>query len=345
MSASACCASTRDVPSSTDDNDDDSVSPVRGRSKSIQSKKVLSKTIAKSKSPAKTSKTSKKKPKIGIALGGGGAKGYAHIGILEVLTEAGIDCDIVTGTSSGALVGAAYASGRLAQLRELSKNISLRSIPRMLSPAWSREGLFSGKNAFDMLSGAISAETIEELDKPFGAVAVDLLKSELVEFTRGNLKTILRASISIPGLFTPVSLDGQLLVDGGIIEVVPVELNRKLGADFIIAVDLYSSLEVTTSPALPGAKEKKMNLIRVIESTLATIQRTSTQLRLKEYPAEIVICPAVAKVTFLDFHRSETVIEIGRNAALAALPKIRELLGKLVPIQEKGELKEKTKAK
>lgn len=288
--------------------------------------------------------------KLGIALGGGGAKGLAHIGILEVFSEAGIEFDIVTGTSAGALVGAAYSCGKLSSMKEFSQQIALRDIPHLFSPSWSFEGVFSGKNALEHISEALPVERLELLPKKFGATAVDLLKGELVEYTEGNLKSVLRSSISIPGLFTPVSSEGRLLVDGGIIEVLPVRLARHLGADFVVAIDLYGSSAPSPIPLnqgkelwpkgiqtalnflsekIRGGKSKSMksmNLIKVIEATFAVIQKTSTALRLEKFPADVLIQPAVANVGVLDFHRAEPIIEIGRITAREALPGLKAIL-------------------
>ena len=285
--------------------------------------------------------------KIGIALGGGGAKGFAHIGVLEVLSKAGINCQIVTGTSAGALVGAAFCSNKLDALKERSKEISLKDIPMLLSPSWSRQGLFSGKNTLELLNDLLSVELIEDLPIIFGATAVDLLTAELIEFHQGNLKSIVRSSISIPGIFTPISWNEKLLVDGSLREVLPVHLARKLGADFVIGVDLYSSTAEAPvlvpprkvlwpagiqnaisflSEKILGTKEPQLNIIRILEMTAFIVQKQLTELRLRDNPVDFMICPSVARVGMLDFHRSEPVVEIGRIAARNALPEIERLL-------------------
>lgn len=283
--------------------------------------------------------------KIGIALGGGGAKGFAHIGVLQELAEAGIEFDVVTGTSAGSLVGAAYCCGKLETFGEKAKSITLTDIPSLLSPSWSLHGLFSGKNAIEFLSDVLTADTIEALPKTFGATSVDLIGSELIEFVSGDLRSALRASISIPGLFTPVFKDGRTLVDGGLIEVLPVHLARKLGATFLVAVDLYGSNAPSpvalSSPKKPNGilnamsyisqkvlrrEADRMNLIQVVEATFSTLQKHCTELRLRENPADLLIRPAVSKVGVLDFHRAEPVIEIGRIAAKEILPQLKKAL-------------------
>ncbi|MCZ6468830.1 MAG: patatin-like phospholipase family protein, partial [Candidatus Dadabacteria bacterium] len=142
--------------------------------------------------------------KIGLALGGGGAKGFAHLGVMEVLTEAGIEFDVVAGTSIGALIGAVYVSGNLDKLERFATNIGITDIPFLLGPTWPKGGLFSGKYIEKLFDEFIHLENIEDLKKPFAAVSVDLNKAEVVTFTSGNLKRAIRASSSIPGLFKPV---------------------------------------------------------------------------------------------------------------------------------------------
>ncbi|HVY54642.1 MAG TPA: patatin-like phospholipase family protein, partial [Thermodesulfobacteriota bacterium] len=180
--------------------------------------------------------------KVGIALGGGGAKGFAHIGVLDALGGSGIEFDIVAGTSIGALVGAVYASGNLRELERVSRRYGVKDLPFLLGPAWPRKGLFSGNYIERLLDEIVGVKNIEDLGKPFAAIAVDLNKAEVVTFTTGSLHKAVHASMSIPGLFKPV-IDGErILVDGGVLEPVPVSILRRLGADVVVAVDLLSNL-------------------------------------------------------------------------------------------------------
>ncbi len=311
--------------------------------------------------------------KIGFALGGGGAKGFAHIGILKALRDAGINCEIVTGTSVGALVGSAYAAGKLAELEHDAAGIGLTDLPQLLSPAWSVQGFFSGKNALDLLFELVDVENIEDLPLRFAAVSSDLKTAEPVTLTRGNLRRAVRASISIPGIFTPVQHEGYLLVDGGVLEPVPIQAARELGADFIIAVDLFGhsgapvfdsvpvqieeqqleslgeNAEMTTpesgtilqsaltylrsltaklpAPGLAISDVKRKlqpHLIDILIQTLVLSQRRLTTLQMKEFPANVHICPNVSDVGILDFHRGSPIIERGRIAAEEAMPEILE---------------------
>ncbi len=303
---------------------------------------------------------------MGIALGGGGAKGFAHIGVLKVLAQSGIEFDVVSGTSIGALVGAAYAAGGLEKLEEISTKITLKDIPLLLGPTWPRQGLFSGRKVLKLLNDIIEVENIEDLKKPFAAVCVDLRNEEIVTFTAGNLHQAIRASIAIPAVFTPVVFEGKFLVDGGVLEPVPVQAARSLGADFIVAVDLLTSSRLQTmdietqrilkeelwpsgtSPILNyfrsiwekksvgernDSKEKarlqEPGIIDILQRTSVVTQKSLTQYRLKEYPPDFIIRPPVSRVGILDFHRGNFTIKIGEEAAKTALPRLIEEINRM----------------
>jgi NTE family protein len=292
--------------------------------------------------------------KIGIALGGGGAKGLAHIGILKAFTEAGIRFDIVTGTSIGALVGAMYAADALAQLEEWSGQIKLGDVPGLLSPTWSSSGLFTGKNAFDRIVDMLNAQNIEDLPIPFAAVSTDLQAAEKVTHRRGNLRSAIRASSAIPAVFTPVQLDGRTLVDGGAMDPVPVQTARELGADFVVGVDLFGNwphnaeqqeelddldkrlwpMGVSTAQkylaSLSGGgredaeekEERPDNMIKLIEDTLSVITRQLTENRLEKWPADLLVQPPVSHVGILDFHRGASIVDIGYHQARSFVERI-----------------------
>lgn len=250
--------------------------------------------------------------RLGVALGGGGARGYAHIGILQVLEEAGITAGAVAGTSSGALVGAVYAGGGLDRLVAESTRIRLLDVPRMLSPSWSLRGIFTGNNAIEWLSGLIGRETFDDLDIPFVALATDVDTGESVVLRDGPVSSAVRASISIPGLFTPIHRDGRILVDGGLVDPLPVAAARDLGAGFVIAVDLFGDAATVAPPPKddePGALDTALHYIRgflpaeteepannnrrhgpnvleAIERSMIITQHGLTQARLARYPAD-----------------------------------------------------------
>lgn len=294
----------------------------------------------------------------------GGARGFAHIGVLKVLTQAGIGCDVITGTSMGALVGAVYAAGGIEKLEEASNKIKLVDIPMLLTPTWPSQGLFSGRKVLSRLNEFIGAENIEDLEKPFAAICVDINSSEIVAVTKGNLNQAVRASIAIPGIFTPVRVEDRLLVDGGACEPLPVQANRLLGADFVIAVDLLSNSsaqgtdrqtkEASAGSSLPsdtdtvsnyihstseapsakrfgfGGKDRRyeMGIVEIIQKTSILIQQRMTTYRLKEHPPDFIIRPAVSHLGILDFHRGKPTVEIGEKAAKAILPSLIEEINK-----------------
>lgn len=257
--------------------------------------------------------------KIGIALGGGGAKGFAHIGVLKTLINAGYDIDIVTGTSIGALVGAVYASSNLDRLEEITTKFSLLDIPFLLSPTISKQGLFSGRKIERLLREIVNQHRIEELPKTFAAVCVDLNKSKIVTIRCGDLVKAVRASIAIPGIFTPIIIGEQMLVDGGVMEPVPIEAAKELGADFVIAVDLLSKSNNVK-------KNGDSNLVDIIQKTSITSQQCITKFRMEKFPPDILIEPEVAQVGILDFKNGNKIVLEGVKAAQKIIPHMLELL-------------------
>jgi NTE family protein len=258
--------------------------------------------------------------KLGLALGGGGAKGFAHLGILEVFTEAGIEFDVVAGTSIGAFVGAVYISDKLEELKRYAINIGITDLPFLLGPTWPTGGLFSGKFLEKLIDEYIHIENIEDLEKPFAAICVDLNSGEVVGLTNGNLKRAVRASTSIPGLFKPVIFEDKLLVDGGVLESVPDRAARDLGADFIVAVDLLSDLSGNET----FENGKTPSIVEVVQRTSILAQRKITEYKFKENPPDILIQPPLSNVKIMDFHHGRSIVEIGREAAKKVLPELLE---------------------
>ena len=262
--------------------------------------------------------------KLGLALGGGGAKGFAHLGVLEVLIEAGIEFDVVAGTSIGALIGAVYISGNLDSLKSFATNIGISDIPFLLGPTWPKGGLFSGNYVEKLVDQFVHKENIEDLRKPFAAVCVDLNKAEVVTFTTGNLKRAIRGSTSIPGLFKPVVYKDKLLVDGGVLESIPDQAARSLGADFIVAVDLLSDLSDSSSFKKGG----NPSIVEVVQRSSILAQRRITEYKFKESSPDIVIRPPLSDVKVMDFHNGKSVIEIGRETAQKMIAEILEKINK-----------------
>ena len=176
--------------------------------------------------------------KIGIALGSGASRGWAHIGVIQALEELGIHVDIVTGCSIGAYVGAAYSSGKLNELQEWVESLTEWQVFALMGVGFYRGGLVSGLKVFKALQDNFAYENFTDLKKPFAAVATDLYSGREVDFTQGSVIEAVRASCAIPGLFPPVCVDNRWLVDGGVVNPVPVNLCRMLGADIVFAVNL-----------------------------------------------------------------------------------------------------------
>jgi NTE family protein len=176
--------------------------------------------------------------KIGLALGSGSARGWAHIGVIRALSEAGIRVDCVAGTSIGALVGAVYAAGNIDTLEEVVLELDWKQIAYFFDVVFPKSGLIDGKKVADFFRSHVQEKNIEDLALPFRAVSTDLTTGREVVMKQGDIIEAVRASISVPGIFTPVKRNGAILVDGGVVNPVPVSVVREMGADFVIAVDL-----------------------------------------------------------------------------------------------------------
>lgn len=176
--------------------------------------------------------------KIGLALGSGSARGWAHVGVINALAEAGVRIDCVAGTSIGALVGGVYASGKISSLERVVRELDWKKAMALFDVGLPVSGLFDGRKVTDSIRALVESDDIQNLPVPFRAVSTDLVSSREVHMRTGDIIEAIRASISIPGVFTPVKKDGMLLVDGGLVNPVPVSAVREMGADYVIAVDL-----------------------------------------------------------------------------------------------------------
>lgn len=183
-----------------------------------------------------------KQPRIGLALGSGSARGWSHIGVIRALEDIGVRPDIVAGTSIGALVGGAYMVDRLDTLEEWVRGLARMDILRLLDARLSGGGFMRGEKLMKAIAGRVRDINIEDLDRPFACVATDLNNGQEIWLDEGSLLDAVRASIALPGLFSPVRRDGRWLVDGGLVNPVPVSLCRALGADVVIAVNLNGDL-------------------------------------------------------------------------------------------------------
>ena len=260
------------------------------------------------------------KLKIGLALGGGAAKGFAHIGVIKMLEASGIHPDVVAGTSAGSVVGALYASGMDPfQLQEQAFSLDASNIRdvRLFSG-----GLVQGRKLQDYVNQLVGQRSIENLKLPFAAVATQLETGQRTVFVRGNTGQAVRASSSIPGVFEPTEISGKHYVDGGVVSPVPVDAARQLGADFVIAVD------ISTKPS--GINPEGM--VNILGQSIAIMGQ---QLGRQETArADVVIRPGVGNIGATDFEQKNQAILEGEKAALAAIPTIRAKLAAMAAARQ-----------
>ena len=257
-------------------------------------------------------------PRVALALGGGAARGFAHIGVIEVLEENGIHPDIVTGTSAGSFVAAMYAAGRTGkELETIALNLDES---RLTDWAFPGRGMIRGTALADYIREQVGNRSFDQLKIPLGIVATDLDSGKPILFRRGDVGTAVRASSAVPAVFTPVRIGTHEYVDGGLTSPVPVRSAREMGADVIIAVDISQ---------LPdgGATGDALHMLL---QTFSIMSRSINELELKE--AEIVLHPKLTGVAGTHFTLRKKNIEAGREAALAALPAIRAKVAMQVPL-------------
>ncbi len=296
--------------------------------------------------------------KVGLALGGGAARGWAHIGVLKALEKAGIKADIVVGTSIGALVGAAYLSGRIEQLEGWLGELNRLETARFFKLSASFNGLVNKSRLHDFLTQYVAPADMQIADLPaaYGSVATHLHSGREVWNTQGNVLEAVWSSISLPGLFPAIKQHDRWLIDGGLVNPVPVSVCRALGADIVIAVNLNGDIlgkhiqppvaanhientgfadRITefvssyTSNFFNGDKNRDdpPNLFDAIAASVNITQDRITRSRMAGDPPEILLQPRLAKIGLLEFYRASEAIEAGEHAVQKALPDIRQLLG------------------
>ena len=269
--------------------------------------------------------------KVGLALSGGAARGLAHVGVISVLHEEGIPIDMIAGTSSGAVMGAVYASGQSpAIMKELALDTNWKKMGVMVDPSFPKTGFIKGRKIKNMLSSFIGGNIkFSDLKIPFVCVATDIDTGEEIVIKSGPVLDALRATISIPGIFTVVKREGRYLVDGGLTTPVPVNVARDMGADFVIAVNVNPDVSGRMGKAYQQRMEsrKEPNIFQVM---MQSIYITTHSLALNNMAdADIVIEPDLGHIGASEFHRAEEMLELGEEAAREALPEIKRKLGKI----------------
>ena len=304
---------------------------------------------------------SRRAPRLGLALGSGSARGWAHIGVLQVLDEEGVRPDIVCGSSIGAVVGAAYALGELDRFEHWARGLTGRTMFSFMDFKLAG-GMLKGERVIDFFRNRFSDRPIEALDIPFAAVATGLHSGSEVWLRTGSTADAVRASMALPGLFTPAQREGRLLVDGGLVNPVPVSLARAMGADIVIAVDLnadilgrhlrkpgtngaakapaeapeddeeaagwLSRLQDSFASLLPAPDPTRVRMPSLLEVVLASVnimQVRITRSRMAGDPPEVMIAPQLAHLGLMDFYRAEEAIAEGQRAAEKTLPFLQQL--------------------
>lgn len=272
--------------------------------------------------------------KLGLALGGGGARGCAHIGVIKALEEAQIKVDYVAGTSIGSLIGGIYTNGNLNEFAEFLVKLRQIDILKYLDMARFGIGLLEGKKLETLLKLFIKENDFKKSRVAFAAVAADLHSGDEVIIHEGKITDAIRASIAIPGIFSAAYLNDKYLVDGGVVNPLPIDAVRQMGADIVIAVDLnHSFIQEKYSRKNKPRKSlwqkwfKSMpNIIETIENSVFIMQDQITRKNLKEYPADFLIRPDLSKAKIFDFHRAEEMIEEGYEQTKKRIPKIKRVL-------------------
>lgn len=275
-----------------------------------------------------------RQPKIGLALSGGGARGLAHIGVLKVLEQEGIPIDFLAGTSMGGVIAAAYASGLSVDYieKEALRMARLRNLITLLDRSLPRRGLVEGQKVQEYLTTHLGDKTFKEMKIPLSLVAVDLISGQEVVLNSGSVVDAVRATVSLPGVFAPFRLGDYLLVDGGVLNNLPADVVRGMGANVVIAVDV--STGVNGLSRLLEVEQQGLPLTQlplIIETLRRTVGIMEGQImayKLQEANPEILIHPALDdSITLLNgFPRAAEIIALGEEAAREAVPRIRQAL-------------------
>lgn len=255
--------------------------------------------------------------KIGLALGSGGARGFCHVGVLQAFEENNIPIDFITGCSHGSLVGGCYASGiTVEKMKEVAKKSTTTSIVD-LNISLKNNGLIKGQKAINIIKNLIGDKQIEDCEIPFKATASNVCTGELVVFDKGSLLDAMRASISIPIAFHAVEQDkDNVLVDGGVIERIPIPAVKEMGADVVIAVDALGPLK--------DDFKRTKGFLNMIERVYLMLDWQSSKEKLKQ--ADLVISPDQGERSIVDFKDNLYSVQCGYDAAIAAMPRILELI-------------------
>ena len=305
-------------------------------------------------------------PKIGLALGGGAARGWAHIGVLRTLAAAGIVPDVIAGTSIGALIGGAWAAGRLDVMEEWARAVTKRRVLGLLDFRIGGSGLISGRRLYDLMEDNFGGVAIEELETRFAAIATEMSSGHEIWLTHGKLTDAIRASYALPGVFSPVKIAGRWLMDGALVNPIPVSAARALGARVVIAVNLNADifgrgtviqshgLESELPAEEPSAEDmprggigkifrlqRRVNrdvvggiqgpggITSVMVDAFNITQDRIARSRLAGDPPDLMVAPRLGAIGLFEFHRAEEAIRLGQEATERALGELTEAVSAL----------------
>lgn len=284
-------------------------------------------------------------PRIGLVLGSGSARGWAHLGVIEALAAHGVTPHLVAGCSIGALVGASYAHGKAEALADWVSGLLWQDVIRLFDLDL-QSGILKGEKVMRLFEERFVDARFDELRIPFGCVATDLARGQEIWLREGPVTDAVRASIALPGLFAPVRRDGRWLADGGLVNPIPVSLARAMGADVVIAVDLGADLVGSAQRTATDADTRTSGLARltqrftfrdgeatpsltaVMNATIHIMQTRIARSRLAGDPPDVVIAPRLGPMGVMDFHRGAEAIAAGREAVELALPLIERILNR-----------------
>jgi len=301
--------------------------------------------------------------RIGIALGGGAARGWSHIGVLRALNEAGLKPGVIAGTSIGAVVGGCYVVGALDDLETFARSLTRRRVFGLLDINFSGSGLISGMRLSKLLNTTLGDRRIEDLDRRFVCVATELATGHEIWIARGNMAEAIRASYALPGVFQPVRVGGRWLVDGALVNPIPVSVCRAIGSDIVIAVNLTSDIfgrgtvvqdhsadpiasraidKATTGGILSGQDARKIlrrqllgsdngppGIPSVMVEAYNIIQDRIARSRLAGDPPDITITPKLGRIGLFEFHRAAEAIEVGYHVGRRMVPEIKDVISEL----------------
>ncbi|MGL6647106.1 patatin-like phospholipase RssA [Aeromonas caviae] len=284
-----------------------------------------------------------RKPRLGLALGSGAARGWAHIGIIRALERLGVKPDLVAGCSIGSFVGAAYAAGELDKLESWVRGFSRLQVMGLLDPALSG-GLFRGDKVFGIAAGHLRDPAIESLPLPFACVATELDTGREIWLQEGPLRQCVRASCGMPGLLTPTRVEDRWLVDGAVVNPVPISLARAMGAEVVIAVNLNTDMhqpwtDEPDEPVQGGLLSQWLNrgerepstpgMWGVMTGSINIMQERITRARMAGDPPEIQLCPRLGNLSIMDFHRASDAINEGEACVERNMEQLKEELSRL----------------